>query len=191
MMKYYQIYDDYYLDYGITSGPTLPDGSVMAGKVFDANDLPELIYEINVPDDEACPHFMSDGAVIVSERFVKALQGVGVNNFQLFPATLINPDTEKKRTGYFLFNVLGLLGAADLDRSSFDMLMDGDVEGVDVPLVAFNQVALDSEKIRGLRLFRLAEDPTILIIDDIIKSALKQNRPEEGWGVMFEELDSE
>ena len=60
-----------------------------------------------------------------------------------------------------------------------------------MPLVAFNQVALDSEKIRGLRLFRLAEDPTILIIDDIIKSALKQNRPEEGWGVMFEELDSE
>lgn len=190
-MKYYQIFDDYYLDYGITNGPTLPDGSIMAGKLVEADTLPELVYEINVPDDEPSPHFMSDGAVLVSERFIKVLHGAGVNNFQFFPALLINPDTKKIREGYFLFNVLGLLSAADLNRSSFDMLVEGDEEGVNTPLVAFNQLTLDKKKIGGLRLFRLAEDPTVLIIDETIKSALKQNRPEEGWGVMFEELEVE
>lgn len=189
MTKYYQIYDDYNFDYGITSGPTLPDGSIMAGKTVEANDLPELIYEINVPDNEACPHFMSDGTLIVSGLFIKVLQSEGINNFHTFPVILINPDTHTKITGYFLFNVLSLVSAVNLDRSSSDMLMDGDSE--DVPFVAFNQLSLDNKKISGLRLFRLAEDPTVLIVDETIKLALKQNRPEEGWGVIFEELDAE
>lgn len=191
-MKYYQIYNNRYLDYGITSGPNLPDdGCIMAGTTIEANDLPELVYEINVPDDEACPHFMSGRTLIVSELFIKVLQSEGINNFQTFPAILINPDTQKKITGYFLFNVLTLVSAANLDRSSFDMLMEGDEEGVGVPLVAFNQLSLDSEKICGLRLFRLAEDPTVLIVDENIKLALEQNRPEKGWGIMLEELDTE
>lgn len=190
MTKYYQIYDDYYLDYGITSGPTLPDGSIMAGKTVEANDLPELIYKINVPDDEACPHFMSGGTLIVSELFVKVLQSEGINNFQTFPAILINPDTQKKRTGYFLFNVLSLVSTANLEQSSFDMLMDRGDAG-DLPIVALEELSLDSKKISGLRLFRLAEDPAMLIVDESIKFALKQNRPEEGWGVIFEELDAE
>ena len=191
MTKYYQIYDDYYLDYGITSGPTLPDGSIMAGKTVEANDLPELIYEINVPDDEACPHFMSGETLIVSGLFIKVLQSEGINNFQTFPAILTNPDTQKKISGYFLFNLLSLVSAANLNQSSFDVLMDGNTEDGDTPFVAFNQLSLDSEKISGQRLFRLAEDPTVLIVDETIKFALKQNRPEEGWGVIFEELDAE
>lgn len=189
MNKYYQLTDDYFLDYGITDGPTLPDESVMAGKWVDADTLPKLVYEVDVPDDESCPHFMSGEAVIVSEQFIKVLQSAGVTNFQQFPALLINPDTKKQRTGYFLFNVLGMLKAADLQKSSFDTLMEADEEGVEVPLVAFNEIVLDGSKPRGLRMFRMAEDPTVLVIDEHIKTALKENRPEGGWGVMYEEID--
>ena len=189
MNTYYQLTEDYFLDYGIINGPKLPDGSIMAGKWVEADTLPELVYEINVPDDEPCQHFMTGGTVIVSEHFIKVLQGAGVTNFQQFPALLINPDTKKQRTGYFLFNVLGMLKAADLQKSSFDPLMEGDEEGVDVPLVAFNKIALDGSKVHGLRMFRMAEDPMVLVIDQNIKTALKENRPEGGWGVMYEEID--
>jgi hypothetical protein len=189
MSTYYQLAEDYFLDYGVTSGPTLPDGSIMAGKWVDANSLPELIYEINVPDDEPCQHFMTGGTVIVSEHFIKVLQGAGVTNFQQFPAVLVNPSTKKQRTGFYLFNVLGMIKAADLQKSSFDTLMDADAEGVDVPLVAFNQIVLDGTKPRGLHMFRMAESPNVLVVDDTIKTALKENRPEGGWGIMLEEMD--
>ncbi|RYY75447.1 MAG: hypothetical protein EOO52_08590 [Gammaproteobacteria bacterium] len=190
MTKYFQIYDDYFLDYGLTGGPTLPDGSVLAGKMTDGNKLPELVYEINVPDDQSCPHFMTGEAVIVSKQFIDALLSMSVQNFQSFPAVLVNPDTGKKRGNYFLFNVLGLIKAADLSQSSFDMLMEGDPEGVDVPLVAFNHLVLDAKKIRSLKMFRLAEDPTSLIIDETVVNGLKQHRPVGGWGVIFEAVDT-
>lgn len=189
MKKYYQLFEDYFLDYGITGGPTLPDGSVMAGKIVEPESLPELFYDINVPDDATCPHFMSSDAVIASKKFTDLLHKIGVNNFQQFPVTLINPETGKKRDGYYLFNVIGLVRAADLDKSAYDLLMQGDVEGVDVPLVAFNEITLDHTKLRGLRMFRMAEDPTVLIIDENIKTALISNKPPEGWGIIFEEVD--
>lgn len=89
MKKYYRLFDDYFLDYGITKGPTLPDCSVLAGVILAPEALPELAYEINVPDDDPCPHFMSSDAVIVSKAFAEGLHSIGVTNFQTFPATLI------------------------------------------------------------------------------------------------------
>ncbi|QAT83377.1 hypothetical protein EJ065_1779 [Corallococcus coralloides] len=190
MKKYYQISEDSFLDHGITSGPTLPDESVMAGKWVEADALPRLVYEVNTPDDEPCQHFMSGGAVIVSERFIQVLRGAGANNFQCFPALLINPETQKQRSGFYLFNVLGLIKAADMQRSSFMTLMEADTEGVDAPLVSFENIVLDGTRSRGLHMFRLAESPSVLVMDESVKTALKENRPAEGWGIVFEELDS-
>lgn len=180
-MKYYQIYDDYFLDYGITAEPTLPDGSIFAGSQVDESDLPELIYEINVPDDEKAPHFMTGSGLIVSDLFIKTLQQCSVDNFQSFPVVVINPETQKKRSGYHLFNVLGVLKAAYSEHSSD--------KNVDEPLEVFNELTLDRQKINGERMFRLFEDPTILIIDESLKIVIKNNRPEEGWGVIFEEVN--
>jgi len=190
MKKYYQIYDDYFLDYGLIGGPELPDGSVYAGKVTDEKDLPGLVYEINVPDDQECPHFMTGEAVLVSGLFVEVLHDLGVDNFQAFPAVLFNSETGKKRGNYFLFNVLGLVQGADLNGSTFDMLMEGDQEGVDVPLVAFNHLVLDSSNLHDLKMFRLAEDPSTLVMDEYVVNGLKQRRPLDGWGVIFEELET-
>lgn len=187
MRKYYQLSEAHSHDYGLTAGPTLPDGSVLAGKMVAAESLPELIYEVNVPDDEPCPHFMTGGTVIVSERFIQALVAAGATNFQQFPALLLNPETRKRREGFFLFNVLGLAAAADLSRSSYDTLMEADPG--DVPLVAFQQVVLDGARAPDLRMFRLAEDPCVLVVDEVVLDALKEHRPEEGWGITLEELD--
>lgn len=189
MTTYYQLMEDYSLDYGITDGPKLPDGCVMTGSWVEPESLPELVYEIDVPDDEPCQHFMTGGTVIASQHLIQVLHNAGVTNFQHFPVVLINPDTRKKRTGFFLFNVLGLLKAADMGKSAFDTLMEADDEGVAVPLVAFNELVLDGSKLGGLRMFRLAESPSVLIVDEAIKTALVDNRPDDGWGIMLEEVD--
>jgi hypothetical protein len=187
-MNYYQIFDDYYLDYGVTGGPTLPDGSCLAGEPVNVNDLPELIFEIDTPDDEECPHFMSAGALIVSELFTNILKNSGVANFQFFPVVLINPETKKTRDGYGILNVLTMIQAACLESSSYDTLMEGNESGSIPPLLAFDNLVLDSTKLGKERMFRLAEDPTMLIIDQSLREAIKKNSPDGGWGVMLEEL---
>jgi hypothetical protein len=187
-MNYYQILDDYYLDYGVTGGPTLPDGSCFAGKPVNVNDLPELIFEIDTPDDEECPHFMSAGVVIVSELFINNLKNSGVDNFQFFPVVLVNPETKKKRDGYGMLNVLSLVQSACLESSSYEKIMEGNETGNIPPLVAFDNLVLDSTKLGKEQMFRLAEDPSILIIDQSLRDAIKKNSPDGGWGIMIEEL---
>lgn len=187
MDRYFRLSADYYLDHGITSGPTLPDGSVMAGQRVEADSLPELVYQIDVPDNDSCPHFLTDGTVIASGLFIDTLRDAGAHNVQQFPARLFNPASGKQRDNFFLFNVLGMYRAADLRRSSFDPLIAADPD--DAPLVALREVVLDAARLPALRIFRLAEDPTVLVIDEALKAALARHRPVGGWGIMFEELE--
>src|SRR5690606_41558470 len=100
--------EGYFHDHGITAGPKLPERSVMAGEPVDGSQLPRLRFEINVPDAEPCPHFMTGGTVIASDALIAVLRGIGVDNFQCFSARLVNPGTGRERTGYHLFNVLGV-----------------------------------------------------------------------------------
>lgn len=167
MPRYYALSEDYLHDHGITAGPTLPDRSVMAGEAVDGGLLPELTFEVDVPDGTPCPHFMTGGTVIASDTLVAVLRAAGVDNFQCFPARLIDPRTGREHTGYQLFNVLGLasLPAAGAGEA------DGVADGPD-----------------GLHMFRLADSPATLVVDDVVRAALVANRPPEGWGIMLEQM---
>ena len=68
------------------------------------------------------------------------------------------------------------------------MLMGGDEKGKILPLIAFDTLVLDSTKIGEERMFRLAEDPTLIIIEQSVRDAIMNNRPEGGWGIMIEKL---
>lgn len=87
-----------------------------------------------------------------------------------------------------MLNVLSILQAACLNNSSYDMLMGGDEKGKILPLIAFDTLVLDSTKIGEERMFRLAEDPTLIIIEQSVRDAIMNNRPEGGWGIMIEKL---
>lgn|SRR5690606_8139260 len=167
MSRYYELSEDYLHDYGITSGPKLPDRSVMAGEAVDGGLLPELRFEVNVPDGESCPHYMTGGTVIASDRLVAVLRGAGVDNFQCFPARLVNPDTGMERTGYQLFNVLGVGSVTDAGATMADAAAAG--RG-------------------GLHMFRLAGSLATLVVDEVVRDALVAHRPPEGWGILLEEL---
>ncbi len=166
MSRYYELSEDYLHDYGITRGPKLPDRSVMAGEAVDGSLLPELRFEINVPDGESCPHYMTGGTVIASDRLVAVLRGAGVDNFQCFPARLVNPDTGMERSGYQLFNVLGV----------------GSVTAAGAAMV-------DAATRRSrLHMFRLAGNLATLVVDEVVRDALVAHRPAGGWGILLEEL---
>jgi hypothetical protein len=103
------------------------------------------------------------GIPIMSERLAKALMSSGVDNVSFYDAILTNTLSGEKYS-YKAFNVLGLVAAADLQRSewkSFDSIPLADV--------SFHSLLLDESKCRNLLMFRLAENANALVIHEIIK----------------------
>jgi hypothetical protein len=60
------------------------------------------------PYPERPSHILAGaGVILVSEDFVKVLRGAGVDNFELFPATVEYPKLKKTYTDYYVLNVIG------------------------------------------------------------------------------------
>lgn len=190
MTKYFRMRSDNCVDHGVTKSPKLrDDSSFLTGKIIDAAQLPALVFEVSFPEDEKVPHLLAGPVPLASKALINALADAGVDNFQTFAAKVVNPAIDKEWADYFAFNVIGSIGAAHLDRSQYDTLMDGDPEGVGVPLLAFRDITLDGGKLRGMALFRLAESPVALIVSEKIFDSLVRNRPGDGWGIDLVEVD--
>lgn len=191
MTNYYQFETDNYEDYGVQDNPDL-DGKIsfIAGRLI-KEALPALVFEVDFPKDYRLPHFLGDIIPLVSDEVVRLLEAIGIDNFQTFPVTLINPETRQKWEGYSAFNVLGLVKAVDMKKSDADILMGQDQEGTMPALVAFRNIALEESKIRGLLMFRLAESPGELIVHERIFEQFKKNRPKDGeaWGIDFVKIE--
>lgn len=54
---------------------------------------------------------------------------------------------------------------------------------------SMTEVVLDAGPTPDLYMFRLAEDPSLLVIDAHLRAALHAHAPEGGWGIMLEALD--
>lgn len=188
MTKYFKLQSSNYVDYGIQRTPTIGEQSVMLGRLVEEEKLPSLVFEHNFPPGEPMPHYLTGGTCLASKRLLGALESVGVYNYQAFPAALVNPETGDRREDYFLFNVLGLMKVANLDESDYDELMGGNPEGVDLPLTAFNDLAIDGKKAQDVDMFRLAEEPISVIVSEKVVKGLKDDKPDEGWGVVVEEV---
>lgn len=107
---------------------------------------------------------------LMSARFVQTLASVGVDNLQLFPARITDPDTGAVYDDYFAVNVIGLVECADMDKSDHMPLAD---------LFFFHELVIHPEKTLGLPLFRLAESPIDIIVHERIAQAIRDaNFPE-------------
>ena len=189
MNQYYKFESDNYVDFGIKKSPSLGEQSVMQGRFIDSAKLPELIFEHDFPLGEPMPHYLTGGTVLVSKELINVLDSAGVDNYQAFPVTLVNPDTKEIRKDYLLFNILGLIKATSLVDSDYDELMQRSAEDIGLPSVAFNGIVINSKNTYGAHMFRLAEDPIYSIINDQVVKALKANKPDDGWGIVIEELE--
>ena len=184
---YYKITSDIYSDFGVTRNPTLPPSAsfILGARIFDPLPTP-MAFEVNYPDQPR--HLVGDSIVVISELLIRALQSIGVDNFEAFPAILRNPTTGAEWTDYWAFNVLGLVAAAH-GSSSADTLIPGNTEGVSTPLLGFRTLILDKKKTRDLSMFRLAESPSTLLVHKRVREALRAKKPQGGWGFSSVEID--
>lgn len=103
---------------------------------------------------------------LFSDELKDAMTKFGVDSIDYFPVELENPNTHEIETGYWLANVLGLVGCVDMSRSVIvprPSGAKGDLESFYV----------DPKRAMSLRIFRLAEDPTLIVINHELREFLR------------------
>jgi hypothetical protein len=177
-------------DYQVTQEPKLPDDlDFVFGKKFKGKVPRPLVFEVNYPTRNDVPHFIGETIPVFSDSLIKVFRSAGVDNFQTFPALLRNPETGAEWDRFSVFHEFGLIAAADFDKSEYDMIMEGDPEGVSTPLAGFHVLVLDKKKTRNVAMFRLAESPDTLLIHTHVLQHIRKHRPPDGWG--FDATDIE
>lgn len=164
--------------------PDLPGGPWYRGEPlrFDIPDTLQYTLDVKKPwydeDDEewvtppSRPKTLYDAEAFTVMRIdlLQVLQSVGVDNLEIFPAVLIDEVNNKTYDNYVAFNVIGLVSAADLDKSE---LMPHS-PGVSMLGTDFHSLVIDGEKARGLLLFRLAENCSAIVVHHSIKEAIEK-----------------
>ncbi|PTL77830.1 hypothetical protein DAT35_42265 [Vitiosangium sp. GDMCC 1.1324] len=185
---YRSIEPDFYSDYSIVENPKIPEGvHFMRGALIQESLPSPLTFRVNFPKSVPLPHMLGERIPVVSDRFVAALRKAGVDNFQLFPAVLRNPNEHAEWTGFHVFNVLGLLDAADMDASKYQTLMAGNDQ---VPaLVEFEELVLSRAATYEKPMFRIVQEPSLLLVHERVVDVLKSESPPDGWGIIATEVE--
>ncbi len=179
---YCEIQSNIHQDYGIIGRPTLPDRvSFMKGMLIEYIFNAPLKYITNCPPADTPPiHYFEGHGPVWSEKILNAFKKAGVDNFQAFPAVLMSEDGTCEWGDYYAINVLSCVAAADMEESkSFKI----GKKPSGVPFVGFKDLVIDENRVQELLFFRLAESPTMLIIDEDVLKAMGPYAPAGGWGI--------
>lgn len=112
---------------------------------------------------EACP--------LMSKGLLAALQSAGVDNLEIFPATIYDPNKEIIIHDYVAFNIVGLVSATDLESSTL-MNENSELSLLDTD---FDGLVIDETKTMGFHLFRLAENCTAICVSEKVKEAIEKH----------------
>lgn len=104
---------------------------------------------------------------LLSKRLAAALTGAGVDNLDLYPAVIHDDSSGRTLDSHLAFNLIGLVAAADLTASRYQA-PEGPLISVD-----FDSLALDATKTGGVRMFRLAECVTCIVVDETVRRTIE------------------
>jgi hypothetical protein len=179
-------------DVGIGQGPDLPGTPWYLGRAITI-DLPETLdYKLRVeapfhdflgdeedgeegkgplivPPSDPGTLYSGQAYPVMRTDLLEVLKRAGVDNLETFPARLIDEVNNKVHTNYVAFNVIGLVAAADLEKSK---LMPH-ATGVTMLGTDFDSLAIDKSKAHGLLMFRLAESCSAIVVHECIKKAVE------------------
>jgi hypothetical protein len=180
-VTYYQLSADIYADQGVVRDPdALAEVSFLLGQPIESR----IATPIEVPVDhtqELPPrHLLGISVPVFSAQLIDVLAKAGVNNWQLYPAVLSNEATGEQWRGYSAANILGLIDCAVMDRSAYDVIGK---RPSGLELVRFDHLVIDPKRTMGLSIFRVAQEPSRILVRDSVVAALEAARPSEGWGI--------
>ncbi|MBN1501816.1 MAG: hypothetical protein JW982_16780 [Spirochaetes bacterium] len=105
---------------------------------------------------------------IFSDKLISSLRSFGVDNFETYNLEIYDPDSNKVYSNYKAVNILGLLKAADMDKSTYTIS-----DGIPLVNVEFEELHIDPNKTHDFKLFRLAEKLGPIFIHEKLKRYLE------------------
>jgi hypothetical protein len=186
---FYQLEPDVYATSGITKEPDLPGfgtsfltGALIAEPIqtpmtfsstFSQQDPPKSMAGLSIP--------------LWSNDLIDLFRRIGVSNFQCFESKVIAAkDPHLEWTGYFAVNVLGLVSAADMSKSTYTEIT---TSPGGTPFAGFTSLVLEASRASPFDMFRLAENASTLVVSTRVVDALRANPRPGGWGISAIELD--
>lgn len=109
--------------------------------------------------------FLSDRIPLFSDRLVHSLRAAGVENLDCYEAQLIDASGVLLAARYHAVNIIGLVAAVDRSRSETSPRSG-------YPMTEFTHLVVDEQAARGCKVFRLADNPSIVLVDDAVRRAL-------------------
>jgi hypothetical protein len=103
---------------------------------------------------------------IWSDRLIAVLRKVGVENLDVYDAIIRDPRTGLETSEYKAVNVIGSVNCADMEHSEYDLRSEMGAR-------EFTKLVIDPKKTLGLKMFRLLDRPTLLIIDEDVKRGIE------------------
>jgi len=149
-------------------------GAVISIDIPDPLEFELSSYEPASPDeDQYMATLIFTNPPLWRDDFIQALRDCGVNNFDTYNAAVTDPDDGSIATNYKSVNVLGLVAAADMQKS-IATVHDG------IPLidVDFDNLVVDEDRVKNIKMFRLAESTNAILVHESLRDCLL----EKGFG---------
>jgi hypothetical protein len=101
-----------------------------------------------------------------SDRLIATLRSVGVDTLDTYDAIIRDPRNGLAASNYKAVNILGSVNCVDMARSKFDARSEMGAR-------EFTKLVIDPSKARDVKMFRLSERPTLVVIDENVRGALE------------------
>ncbi|MDH5216136.1 MAG: hypothetical protein OEX19_00430 [Gammaproteobacteria bacterium] len=108
---------------------------------------------------------------IISERLYFVLKEAGVDNIDVYPMEICDEEGLVLYDDYFAVNIIGKVSAVDIEKSISD-----EDQADSMISKSFDSLAINEDAANGLKLFRLAENVGVVLVNENIKNILTVNK---------------
>jgi hypothetical protein len=151
--------------------PRLPRGPWMTGQAITYAVPQPLRYTLDAKYPGKLRPLYESNAPLMRRDLLDALDAAGVDNLQLFDVVLADPNNQAEHQDYKAVNIVGLVSAADMERSVRMGISDSELIDAD-----FDRLVFDEKRPAGLLLFRLAENAGAIVVHEKVKNVIEERK---------------
>jgi hypothetical protein len=153
----------------LVAGPAVEtNNGVSIGPLIQVFDI-RLVVDAKAPDPQTFPPCDIHGPtkrMLLSERAIKTLERVGVDNIEYFDARVTSTHFSKV-PNYKVANIVGVVSGLDLAKS--DVVM-----GRRNRVLAIEKMVFDESRLQPHKICRLQEDIMLMVVHKDIKDAIER-----------------
>lgn len=136
----------------------------LSGAAF-ADPLPPQTLLLDPAYGRRFPELFDTTVPVMSSRLLEVLEECGVANLDRYPVVLRNKVTGEETSGYSAVNVIGIVDAADLDRSEYRPRFGK-------PKFT-GKITIDAARTEGANCFRLLYGPGLIVVSESVAQKVR------------------